>query len=205
MFAPLEIPTLVGLRVRLEPLQLAHVEALVAAASEERSTYGFTVVPQGHAAMREHVSALLRDFDAGLVVPFVQVDVVAQRVVGMTRYLTLRYRDGGSEPYAVEIGGTWLTASAQRSGINTGAKFLLFSHAFDAWRVTRVDLKTDNRNERAKIAISRLGATFEGVLRHWQPSHVLGEEMQYRDTAMYSVIREDWPRVSSQFFADMGR
>src|SRR5665213_1904554 len=141
----LEVPSLVGRVVRLEPLHTAHVDQLVAAASEDRATYDFAVVSGDTTAMMAQVEGLLRDFDAGLVVPFVQVDVAANRLVGMTRYLTIRTRPHATTPFAVEIGGTWLAASAQRSGINTEAKFLLLRHAFEVWRVARVDLKTDNR------------------------------------------------------------
>jgi len=147
--------------------------------------------------MAARVEELLRDFDSGLIVPFAQVDATTNRVVGMTRFLTLRWRTGHTGPYAVEIGGTWLAASAQRSGINTEAKFLLLTHAFEVWNVARVDIKTDDRNERAKKAIARLGASFEGVLRHWQPSQVAGEESAYRNTAMYSITEEEWPAIAS--------
>ena len=75
--------------------------------------------------------------------PFVQVAVADGRPVGMTNYLELRFRDSDRVPFAVEIGGTWLGASAQRTGINVEAKLLLLGYAFDEWKVARVDLKTD--------------------------------------------------------------
>jgi RimJ/RimL family protein N-acetyltransferase len=153
--------------------------------------------------MREYVEGLLEDQRNGVVVPFSQVDLATNRIVGATRYLTIRFRPGDSAPFAVEIGGTWLAASAQRSGINTEAKFLLLQHAFEVWGVARADLKTDSRNERSCAAIARLGATCEGVLRHWQPSQVLGEEDCYRDTAMYSVVDSQWPSISSQLRASI--
>jgi N-acetyltransferase len=189
--------------VSLEPLSLDHVDGLTQAADEDRSTYGFTAIPRGSERMREYVEGLLEDQRSGVVVPFSQVDLATNRIVGATRYLTIRYRPGDSAPFAVEIGGTWLAASAQRSGINAEAKFLLLHHAFEVWGVARADLKTDSRNERSRAAIARLGATFEGVLHHWQPSQVLGEEDCYRDTAMYSVVDSQWPRISSQLRASI--
>ena len=196
--SPLETPVLVGRRVRLGPLRLGDVAALVRAADEDRRAFDFTVVPWGTDAMSAQVEGLLCDYQQGLVVPFVQVDAVEDRVVGMTRFLTIRCRPGEVVPFGVEIGGTWLAGSAQRSGINTEAKLLLLRHAIDEWHVTRVDLKTDSRNERSKSAIARLGATFEGVLRHWQPSQVVGEEGGYRDTAMFSIIDAEWPSVAAR-------
>jgi RimJ/RimL family protein N-acetyltransferase len=157
--------------------------------------YGFTPVPEDYAGMVRFVEDLLADWKAGLVVPFAQVDVTRERAVGATRFMTLRRRSEGELPYAVEIGGTWLAATAQRTGINSEAKFLLLRHAFETWGVARVDLKTDARNERSRAAILRLGATFEGVLRSWQPSLVQGEQDRYRNSAMFSITREEWPQV----------
>ena len=190
-----DVPALAGECVRLEPLRSEYIDELVRAASEDRSTYGFAAVPHGLEAMTAYVEALLQDFADGLVVPFVQI------VVGMTRYLTILSRPGHGAPYAVEIGGTWLASSAQRTGINTEAKFLLLRFAFETWHVARVDLKTDARNERARMAMMRIGASFEGVLRRWQPSQVVGEQMRYRDTAMFSIVEEEWPAISLQLSA----
>ncbi len=192
------VPTLCGSLVRLEPLGQGHVADLVAAACEDVGTFGYTLVPSDLEGMQRHVDALLDDDALGVVVAFAQVDTRSDRAVGMTRFLTVRQRPGATTPYAVEIGGTWLAASAQRTGINTEAKRLLMTYAFETWGVTRVDLKTDSRNTRAREAIERLGARYEGVLRHWQPSMVSGEEDGYRDTAMYSVIDQEWPTVAER-------
>jgi RimJ/RimL family protein N-acetyltransferase len=116
----------------------------------------------------------------------------------MTNYLTLRWEPQTQVPYAVEVGGTWLAHSAQRSGINVEAKLLLFSHAFETWRVGRVDLKTDARNARSRAAIEGVGGQFEAVLRSWQPSHARGERGRLRDTAMFSIVTADWPDVRAR-------
>ena len=189
------IPTLCGALVRLEPLSPHHVDGLTEAANDDRSTYGFTNVPRSRDAMDGYVSDLVRMWEAGEVVPFAQVDVATGRPVGATRLMTIRALRPPDSPYAVEIGGTWLAASVQRSGLNTQAKLLLLQYAFDTWNVGRVDLKTDARNERSRNAILRIGATFEGVLRHWQPSQVAGEENHLRDSAIYSILDSEWPRV----------
>ena len=109
--------------------------------------------------------------------------------------MTIRRLDNSTSPYAIEIGGTWLAASTQRSGINTNAKLLLLDYAFETLGVGRVDLKTDARNERSRAAITRIGGKFEGVLRHWQPSLVPGEEGKLRDSAMFSILDVEWPDV----------
>jgi RimJ/RimL family protein N-acetyltransferase len=145
--------------------------------------------------MDEYVGDLLQMWEAGEVVPFAQIEVATDRPVGATRLMTIRAIQGSTNPYAVEIGGTWLAASAQRSGLNTEAKLLLLEYAFGTWNVGRVDLKTDARNDRSRNAILRIGASFEGVLRHWQPSQVAGEENRLRDSAFFSILDTEWPRV----------
>ena len=201
MNAALHIPTLTGRLVRLDPMTLDAVDDLVSAASEDRSTYGYTRVPATKSAMSAHVEELLEFWASGECVPFVQVEAKTGRVVGATRFLTIRRSLPEQSPFAVEIGGTWLAASAQRSGINVEAKLLLLDYAFSAWSVGRVDIKTDARNERTREAIERLGATFEGVLRHWQPSLAVGEEGRLRDSAIFSVTDDDWPQVEVQLIA----
>jgi RimJ/RimL family protein N-acetyltransferase len=193
-----EPPELVGTRVRLVPTTLEHAPDLAAAAAESRTTYGFTVVPDSVGAAREMIVELLAAQAAGEVVGYTQIRVDDGRPVGMTRFLTIRRFGLGPHPAAVEIGGTWLAASAQRTGINREAKLLLLTHAFDGWGIARVDLKTDARNKRSRRGIEGIGATFEGVLRSWQPSLVAGEEGRFRDTAMYSIIAAEWPQVRSR-------
>jgi len=189
------IPTLAGPYVRLEPLALEHIDALVIAANEDRSSYFYTNVLENVDEATQYVDVMLTMWKSGEVVPFVQVDVARDRVVGVTRIMTIRRLNDSSTPYAVEIGGTWLGASTQRTGINTNAKLLLLEHAFTTLGVGRVDLKTDARNERSRAAIVRIGATFEGVLRHWQPSMVPGEEGRLRDSAIFSILDAEWPDV----------
>jgi RimJ/RimL family protein N-acetyltransferase len=193
--APTVDRPLEGRLVRLEPLTDGHYEGLLAASSEDRSAYGFTSVPNGPEEVRAYLDRALQDRVDGEGVPFAQVERSSGRVVGTTRYTNLR-RDGSDLGlYAVEIGWTWLAASAQRTGINVEAKLLLIGHAFEAWGVGRVDLKTDSRNTRSQKAIGALGATCEGTLRNWQPSHAQGEQSLLRDTVMFSIVSGEWPDV----------
>lgn len=202
---PYPIPTLSGRLVSLEPLTLQHVDLLYEAAREDRASYRFTSVPESREGIAAFVMDMVRMWEAGEIVPFVQVDASTSRPVGVTRYMTIRSLRAGSAPYAVEIGGTWLAQSAQRSGVNTEAKLMLLDYAFETWRVGRVDLKTDARNERSRNAISRIGATFEGVLRHWQPSLAEGEEGKLRDSAMYSILDNEWPSVRERLTSLLAR
>ena len=132
----LDPPTLTGARVRLEPLAVEHVDDLITASGANRSTYDFTTVPDGPEAMQGYVGYLLDvAVPAGESIPFAQVRMADGRAVGVTTFLSLRWRPDAPLPYTIEVGGTWLAASAQRSGINVEAKLLLFTHAFDVWEV----------------------------------------------------------------------
>ena len=167
------VPVLEGTLVRLEPLAARHADDLAAAAEEGRGSYGFTLVPRA-AEVGGYLDAQFARAGHGLF-PFAQVRRADGRAVGCTAYWDPRPWPGRDDLRAVEVGFTWLSASAQGSGINTEAKLLLMSHAFDALRVERVDFKTDARNVRSRRALAALGATFEGVLRSWSVSWAPGE------------------------------
>lgn len=194
---PLPRPTLAGRHVRLEPLTSDHAEPLAAAAAGDRSTFGWTRVPDGIDDARRYVDELLRDADAGTVLPFAQVRVADGVPIGCTRFMDMRWWSGREVPDEVEVGGTWLAASAQRTPINTEAKLLLFTHAFETWGVHRLALATDARNERSRAAIERAGARFEGVLRNHRFSYAEGEVGQPRDTALFAMTSGDWPSVKA--------
>jgi RimJ/RimL family protein N-acetyltransferase len=152
--------------------------------------------------MRAHVDALIGERAHGRSHAFATRRLADGRIVGSTRFLTIArwdWSESTGAPDAVEIGGTWLAASAQRSAVNTEAKLLMLTHAFEAWRVQRVELKTDAANARSRAAIERIGATFEGVLRNYQPSYL--EPGRPRDTAMFSVTAAEWPAVRSRLEA----
>ena len=94
-------------------------------------------------------------------------------------------------PDVVEIGWTWLAPDAQRTGINTEAKLLMLTHAFESWLVHRVCLRADRRNERSRAAIQRLGAQFDGVVRAVQIAY----DGTVRDMAVYSILDSEWPEI----------
>jgi RimJ/RimL family protein N-acetyltransferase len=189
-----------GGEVVLRPLVLDDVEALAAAAAESRESYAFTPVPNGLAEAREYVEHARQARAAGVRHPF--AIEWRGRVVGSTSYAEYqpwRWPKGcelarTDRPDAVEIGYTWLSASAQRTPCNTQAKLLLLEHAFERWSVHSVFLKTDARNQRSRRAIERLGARFDGVLR----AHTRGFDCTVRDSAYYSIIAAEWPGVRSR-------
>lgn len=199
-----DVPVLAGARVRLEHLGAGHIEDLTEAATQDRDTYGWTWVPET-GQVGAYVDDLFGRVATGAMVAWAQVRQADGRAVGCTSYWNPRPWPDGTGLCAVEVGFTWLGASAQRTGINTEAKYLLFRHAFEVWKVARVDLKTDARNERSRRAIEGVGARFEGVLRNWSQSWVAGEEGGLRDSALFSIIDSEWPDVDRMLQAKLAR
>ena len=185
-------PVLRGALVRLEPLAHRHTAELAVAAEENRGTYAFTWVPRAD-EVEAYVDTQLARAATGWVAPYVQISLASGRVVGATAYLEPRRWFAEDRLDAVEVGFTWLAASAQGTGVNAEAKLLLFRHAFEEWGVSRVDLKTDARNARSRAAIESVGARFEGVLRNWQRSWAPGEDGRPRDSAIFSITADEWP------------
>ena len=186
---------LTGRLVRLEPLEQRHIEGLYRACSENRESYSYTTVPRSLEQTRDYVRSLVQTQEAGEVVPFAQIRLRDDVTVGTTRFMSFRRRDADGRPFAVEIGGTWLAASAQRTGINVESKLLLLAHAFEVLQFTRVELRTDARNSKSRAAIEALGAHLEGVLRSCESSRATSEEELLRDTAVYSILDVEWEAV----------
>ncbi|HEX7687402.1 MAG TPA: GNAT family protein [Burkholderiaceae bacterium] len=173
-------------RIRLEPMTLAHVDALKAAAADgELWNIRVTSVPTPEDT-QGYVERALAMKDR---LPFVVVDLEAGgRVVGSTSY-----HDIVPAVDRVEIGWTWYAQSVQRSHVNTCAKLLLLVHAFETLGAQVVGWRTDNFNFASQRAIERLGAKRDGVIRH----HALRRDGTVRDTVMYSVTRGEWPEVKA--------
>ena len=117
-------------------------------------------------------------------------------LAGSTRFLDIRPPHRG-----LEIGWTWLSPAHQRSAINTAAKLLLLSHAFEDLGAERVQFKTDARNQRSQRALERIGATREGVMRR----HLSVRDGRLRDSVFYSVIAPEWPEVRRHLEALLAR
>jgi len=186
---PLVVPpvSLEGEGVRLEPLAPAHVPGLAALLEPEIFEH-FNSVLSTSADVEAYVGAALQAAEAGVERPFVILERETGTPVGTTRYLEIQRAHR-----TLEIGNTWLARRVWRSRVNTECKFLLLRHAFETLGVMRVQFKTNRRNTRSRTAIERLGARFEGILRH----HMLVRGGQVRDSAYYSILDTEWPEVKA--------
>jgi RimJ/RimL family protein N-acetyltransferase len=205
----MENPVLSGQHVRLEPLQHGHLDGLVTGAAEDPSLYRWSLVPQGEAEVSKYIDTALAWKNAGTALPFAIVRVNDGAVIGSTRFWNLErwnwppgHRSHGrSVPDACEIGHTWLAKSAIRTGVNTEAKLLMLTFAFETWEVLRVCFHTDARNQRSRSALERIGGRCEGTLR----AHRMAADFIPRDSVRYSIIDSEWSAVKQRLLGLSGR
>ena len=187
--------TFSGQFVKLEPLDLSHAEDLAAAGAEnEIWDYMPMIAPRTVGDMQAAIRVALSAQEAGTRLPFAIIDLKNGRAVGSTSYLDISPSD-----QRIEIGWTWLGASARRTAINTECKYLLLRHAFENLGCGRVQLKCDGRNQRSQDAIERIGGLKEGVLR----KHMILPDGFVRDTVMFSILAAEWPAIKTNLAAQL--
>jgi RimJ/RimL family protein N-acetyltransferase len=175
-------------RVRLEPLSMNHLDGLLKAAADgELWNLRYTSVPDP-ADTAGYIERALKHQAEGHRLPFAVVELASGDVIGTTSY-----HDIVPAVDRVEIGWTWYARRTQRTHVNTCAKFLLLSHAFDTLGAKVVGWRTDNFNHASQRAIERLGAKRDGVIRHHHPRR----DGTVRDTVMYSLLAGEWPEVKA--------
>jgi len=185
MQAPLPV-TLGHAAVRLEPLALAHVDALARVGLDAEIWRWIPTPLESADDMHNYVATALDEQARGASLPFAIVDATSDAVIGSTRFGNIDVPN-----CRLEIGWTWLAPSHQRTRANTAAKRLLLGHAFDALGANRVELKTDALNEKSRNAIARIGGVQEGIFRQ----HVVCASGRVRDTVYFSILASEWPTV----------
>jgi N-acetyltransferase len=179
-------------RLTLQPLTLDHVPALAKAASDgELWDKKTTTVPRPE-GFEDYVRKALELQSAGLALPFATTIRDSDQVVGSTRFMNI-----DAVNHRVEIGTTWIAKSWQRSFVNTHAKFLMLRHAFEDLGCNAVEIRTHSLNDQSRAAIERLGAKLDGILRR----HMIMPDGHIRDTAVYSILPEEWPEVKARLEA----
>ena len=188
--------TLEGRAVRLAPMSMDHLDGLYAA-SQDESIWRWTLqVIRTREDMAAYIQQALDGWQGGRFLPFTTIDTQTKSVVGSTRYDGINPTDRN-----LEIGWTWIHPRAQRSAINTEAKYLMLRHAFEGMGCIRVQLKTDSLNEKSRAAIARLGAKEEGILCN----HMITQGGRYRHSVMFSITDAEWPAVKDSLEARLNR
>jgi N-acetyltransferase len=181
--------SLIGSRIRLRPLLALDNAALVQAASDgELWNLPFTVVPSAQ-TVDNYIRNALEGQTAGTVMPFVTEILETGQVIGSTRFWKI-----DRQHKKLEIGSTWISASWQRTFVNTEAKLLMLRYAFEELHCVRVQLTTDETNEKSRNAILRLGAKQEGIVRNER----IMPDGRKRNSVRFSIIDDEWPEVRSR-------
>ncbi len=178
--------TLEGRFVTLEVLKLAHSAELRPLVGDSRIFAYLSVDLGAPGALDRWVDQALEAMASGDQLVFVKRQHATGQLVGSTRYMNVV-----TQHRRVEIGWTWLTPSAWGGPINTEAKLLLLSHAFEALGAHRVEFRTDSRNLQSQAAIAALGATREGVFRR----HMVVKDGYVRDTVQFAIVDQDWSNI----------
>ncbi|MGX1927724.1 GNAT family N-acetyltransferase [Flagellimonas sp. 2504JD4-2] len=175
-----------GNLVKLVPLEMSHIPALLEAASDGKLwELWYTSVPSAD-TVEHYVQTVLDEQKADLALPFAIVEKATGDIVGSTRYL-----NADSRNKRVEIGATWYAKRTQRTGINTECKHLLLTHAFETLNTIAVEFRTHFHNHLSRNAILRLGAKQEGIIRN----HRIDHNGLVRDTVIFSILDNEWPAV----------
>ncbi|HEV7701038.1 MAG TPA: GNAT family protein [Pyrinomonadaceae bacterium] len=175
-----------GKYVRLEPMRVDHLPALCKAGVVDALWQWTTAIVKDEADMERYLRTALADQAKGIALPFVTIDRKTDTLVGSTRFGNI-----DTQNRKAEIGWTWINPEFQRTVINTEAKLLMLTHAFDVWKCVRVELKTDSNNKVSRKAIKRIGGIEEGTLRN----HMIRENGQYRHSVYFSIIDSEWESV----------
>jgi RimJ/RimL family protein N-acetyltransferase len=187
--AYIEPVTLSGRGIPLEPLALNHEAGLRAAAADgELWKLRVTSVPEPEQT-RKYIEDALAMREAGTRFAFAVLEAQTGTVLGCSSY-----HDIVPAVRRVEIGWTWYARRCQRTHVNSAAKLLLMTHAFETLGCQLVGWRTDNFNFASQAAIERLGAKKDGVIR----GHALRRDGTVRDTVMYSMRSGEWPEAKAQ-------
>jgi N-acetyltransferase len=181
-----QMTLLEGTTIRLRPLASSDGPTLVQAAADgELWNLPFTVVPTAE-SVDSYILNALEGQTAGTVIPFAIELIEDNQVLGTTRFWKI---DRSNRK--LEIGHTWIAASWQKTGVNTEAKYLMLKHAFEQLECVRVQFTTDERNDRSRAAILRLGAQQEGIVRNER----IMPDGWIRNSIRFSIINSEWPAI----------
>jgi RimJ/RimL family protein N-acetyltransferase len=185
-------PELENKRALLRPLQEADLELLRTPALAQPELFSLmSTFINTEADLKRFIDQAISDREEGKSIPFIIIDKNTNKVAGSTRYGNVDERHK-----KVEIGWTWIAKEFHHTGLNKAMKYLMLEHAFEVLDMNRVEIKTNEMNQRSRRAIESIGGQYEGLLRN----HMVNEDGTVRNTVYYSIIKEEWPDVKERIF-----
>ena len=181
-------------KVLLRPIQQLDVASFGPISKDPSISKYFTFMLDDPDELQRWVDIAIQEREEGKRVPFTIIEKATEKICGSTSFGSISYFDK-----RIEIGWSWLGKKYQGTGINFHAKFSLLSYAFDILQWERVEIKTDNLNERAKQGLRKIGAKEEGVLR----SHMQMPLNRRRDSIYFSILKNEWPVIKNSIFKEI--
>jgi RimJ/RimL family protein N-acetyltransferase len=182
--------------ITLEPLSQARFQELWEEIGSEPEVYKWLTfaTPKNFEELASSLNFFLEEMAIGKRFAYAVILKESNRAIGTTSFL-----DINPQHQSIEIGSTFYSKKYWRSYVNTECKLAMLSEAFEVRDAERVTLKTDSLNERSRAAITRLGASFEGILRH----HMKRPDGTWRDSAYFSILKSEWPMVKETLLAKL--
>jgi len=185
--------TLESQLIKLVPMTLSHLDGFCLAGNFEQVWQHMPMNRcKDKATALPWITEAINEMAQGQQLAFVTIDKKSNTVIGSTRLFRVNENDK-----KIELGHTFITPKFQRSYVNSHAKFLMLQYAFETLKMARVEICTHENNQQSRNAITRIGGHFEGVLR----KHRRAPNGNYRNTALFSIIDEDWPSVKQTLLA----
>jgi len=179
--------------VLLRPIKASDTANLSYFTSQEKDLLQYSPAPvYTEALLRSYIEKAITERTKHSRYTFCVFDKKQQAYAGSTSFLNISEVND-----RLEIGGTWYGKRFQRTGLNRNCKYLMLTYAFETLQAARVEFKTDERNTPSRRAIEKIGGKFEGILR----SHTLMHDGFRRNTACYSILKQEWALLKSDFLS----
>ena len=185
------IPTLENERVKLSPLTLENHHHVAAIAQEKDLIYYSPSVISTPEKLIDYVKVALEGFQNKTAMPFIIYDKEKQHYAGSTRFGLINWKNR-----VLHIGWTWIGHDFQGSGLNKHMKFLMFQYVFEILEFEKIEFRIDDRNQKSRKAVEKLGASLEGILR----KDTLMKDGFRRSSCCYGILREEWPTIKTTLF-----
>ncbi len=191
----MKAPTLENKRVKLSLLDLSNYKHLETIAQQKDLIYYSPSDISTPEKLRDYVQVAVDGYYHKTVIPFIVFDKATQTYAGSTRFGLINWKNK-----LLHIGWTWIGHEFQGTGLNVNMKFLMLQYAFETLDFEKVEFRIDDRNNKSRRAVEKLGATLEGILRKDVPM----KDGYRRNTCCYGILKEEWPGIKAELLKVVG-
>lgn len=176
-------------RAKLRPMSVSDFDALLFYSMNEPDLWKYSLTRgDGAENLTNYMNAALEDRKINRSLPFVVIDKQTNKICGSTRFY-----DYQSVHNTIQLGYTWYGKEYHGTGLNKNCKLLLLQHAFENWKLDRVEFRADFENKRSIAAMKSIGCIEEGVLRSNCASPT-----GRRDSIVLSILKDEWIKETKQ-------